>query len=135
MYIHIYMDVCIYKNNIDKISVFLLKVWSLELYLNSSKKLVKEKWSWMMYQSLWNWSTDLFFFLLNRLWLPLPILYMSKKASNINISEQIQRPSQRLKLNFLKTLSFWCTTNHSNWHFSKWTSFYTRKPWITLLHF
>jgi len=33
-YVHIYMDVCIYKNNIDKLSEFLLRVRSLELYLS-----------------------------------------------------------------------------------------------------
>lgn len=81
--------------------------------------------------SLWNRPTALFF-LLNPIWLPLPILYMSKKASNLSIWEQIQRPFQRLKLNILKTLSFWCTSNHSNWHFIEWTFFYTRRPWITL---
>lgn len=34
MYMHIYMDACIHKNNIGKLSEFLLRAWSLELYLS-----------------------------------------------------------------------------------------------------
>lgn len=34
------MDVCIHKNNVDKLSEFLLRFWLLELYL--SRNIVKK---------------------------------------------------------------------------------------------